>query len=91
MPIIAALVGVTIWEVYSDTCVRMTEQFAESFWVETIFNADGSISVTKKMKVDTSDSAVFQNCFESVLYSSWFSWLAFTCDDIEIAAVSVAP
>ena len=67
----------------------MTEQFAESLGIEAVFNADSRIGMTKKMEVDISDSAFFQNCFESVLHSSWFSWLAFTCDNIEIAAVSV--
>ena len=36
----------------------MTEQFAESFRIETFFNADSSVSVPEKMKIDISDSCL---------------------------------
>ena len=43
--------------VQSYSSVGMTKQFAESFGIETFFNADSCISVTKKMKIDISDTA----------------------------------
>lgn len=67
----------------------MTEQLAESFRIETFFNADCCIGMSQKMKVDISDSAFFKNRLESVLHSSWFSWLTFTCDNVEITTAPV--
>lgn len=74
--------------VESYACVRMTKQFAESLWVEAIFNTNGCVSMTKKMKIYISDTADFQYRLKAILHSSRFGRLASSGDYIKIVAFS---
>lgn len=44
----------------------MSEQFAYRFGIKTAFNANGSICVTKQMKISVANAAVFQYCLKAV-------------------------
>ena len=48
----------------------MTEQLAESLWIEAVFNTNGCVSMAEKMKINVSDTTDFQNCLEAILHSS---------------------
>lgn len=69
-------------------CVRMTEQFAESFGIESIFYANGGIGMSEQMKVYIPNTADFQYRLESILHGSWFSRFASSGDDVKVIAFS---
>ena len=51
----------------------MTEKLAESFRVKALLNANGSIGMSQKMKINITDTAVFQYFLESILHGAWFN------------------
>ena len=71
-----------------NACVRMTEQLAESFGIESGFYANGCIGMSEQMKIYVSDTAYFQNSFKAILHGSGFSRLASSGDDVKIIAFS---
>lgn len=75
--------------VEGNACVRMTEQLAESLWIEAVFNAYSSISMADKMKINVSDTTDFQNCLEAILHSSRFGRFASSGDDVKIITFSL--
>ena len=54
--------------VQSDASIRMTEQFAQSFWIKAIFHANRCISVTEHVEIHPPDTTGFQNPLKSILH-----------------------
>ena len=61
--------------VQSDASVRMTEQLAQGLRIKAIFYANCRIGVAEHVKINTADTAGFQNPLEAVLHRSWLGRL----------------